>query len=201
MRISCALATLLCAVMGCTSQGSEAAERQRDTAGRRDSIAAVAAASMSEAQVIGLLHFVHAADSALGMLGAVSGSTRDIKDFGRMIVREHRALSRDAVQLGANLHLVPTEPSVTPDAPPDDMRGQLRRPPGAIWDQLYLDYAIAMHQSSMENSARALAATRSPATREFITKSVPILQKHLDKATSLRRALDTASNGASPPNP
>jgi putative membrane protein len=200
MRMSCAL-TLLCAVLGCTSQGSEAAERQRDTAGRRDSIAAVAAASMNEAQVIGLLHFVHAADSALGMLGAVNGSTRDIKDFGQMIVREHRALSRDAMQLGANLHLVPTEPSVAPDAPPDDMRGQLRRPAGAIWDQLYLDYAIAMHQSSMENSARALAATRSPATREFITKSVPILQKHLDKATSLRRARDTASNGASPTNP
>ena len=181
MRICCAL-VVACAVTGCASRGSEAAER--DTTGRRDSIAAVAAASMNEEQVIGLLDHVHAADSALGVLGAIGGSVLEIKDFGRMIAREHHALRRDVSGLANGLRLAVTEPP-TADEPPAHFRTQLRRPPGPIWDQLYLEYAIAAHESAMENSARALAATRSPATRALIEKSVPILQKHLDKARSL----------------
>lgn len=189
MRPSCAL-LLACAVAACTSRGSESAERQSDTAGRRDSIAAVAAASMGEEHVIGLLEQTHATDSALGTLGAINGTATAVKDFGRMIVREHHALRRDALGLANGLRLVPQPPRVPPDEPPADMRANLnaaRLGPG--WDRLYIDYAIAVHESAMENSARALAATKSPATKEFIEKSVPILQKHLDKALSLRKSL------------
>ncbi|MEX2152018.1 MAG: DUF4142 domain-containing protein [Gemmatimonadaceae bacterium] len=202
MRISCAL--LMCAVAACTSQGSEAAERQADTAGRRDSIAAVAAASMSESQVIGLLEHTHAADSALGALGATNGSSSEVKDFGRMIMREHHALRRDAAALAQGLRIASEPPRAAPDAPPAEIRDSLdATPTGAQWNRKYVDYAIAMHSAAMENSARALAATRSPATKQFIEKSVPILQKHLDKAISLSRSLPMASRdpAASPTKP
>ena len=201
MRIPCALA-LMCAAAGCTSQGSEAAERQADTAGRRDSVAAVAAATMGEEHVIGLLEQTHAADSALGALAALKGNTTQVKDFGRMILREHHALRRDASLLAHDLGVTPTDPRVPPDAPPAHMRAYLDTASSSvIWDQAYLEYAIAMHESAMENSARALAATKNPATKQFIEKSVPILQKHLDKASSLRKALDQSSDGATPKKP
>jgi len=194
MRILCAL---VCVAAGCTSQGSDAAERQEDTTARRDSIAAVAAATMREEHVIGLLEETHAADSALGALAAMKGSTTDVKDFGRMILREHHALRKDAASIARDLGISPAAPRVPPDAPPPEMREHLESAvPGAIWDQAYLEYAIAMHQSAMENSARALAATRNPATKEFIEKSVPILQKHLDKASALRKSLEQSPDSA-----
>jgi len=199
MRIFCAL---VCVAAGCTTQGSDAAERQEDTTARRDSIAAVAAATMSEEHVIGLLEQTHAADSALGALAAVKGSTTAVKDFGRMILREHHALRRDAASIARDLGIASAAPRVPPDAPPPEMREHLESAaPGAIWDQAYLEYAIAMHQSAMENSARALAATKNPATKEFIEKSVPILQKHLDKAGALRKSLDQAPDGATRAKP
>lgn len=200
MRNLCAR-LLVCAVAGCASQGSEAAVRQADTAAQRDSIAAVAASTMSEAQVVGLLEQTHAADSALGALGALKGST-EVKDFGRMILREHHALRRDAIALAQALGTTPAAPQVAPDAPAAELQKHLETAsPGTIWDQAYLEYAMVMHESAMENSARALAATRNPATKEFIQKSVPILQKHLDKASSLRKALDTSSDGAAAKKP
>jgi putative membrane protein len=178
---------IVCAA--CTSRGSEAAERS-DTAGRRDSVAAVAAASMNENSVIGLLEQTHAADSALGMLGAVNGTSTDVKEFGRMILREHHALRKDALDLGTRLGLAPETPRVAPDDVPAATREVLASAKtNAGWDRAYMDYAIAAHQAAMENTARALAATRRPEIKQFIDKSIPILQKHLDKARSLLKSL------------
>jgi putative membrane protein len=191
-----------CTIAACASQGSEAAERRADTAGRRDSIAAVAAGSMNESSVIGLLDLTHAADSALGALAVANGTSTDVKEFGRMILREHHALRKDALELAQQLGLTPQVPIVPPDDAPAGLRESLSAAgPGAAWDRAYMDYAIAMHQAAMENTARALAATRRDEVKQFIDKSIPILQKHLDKARSLRKSLPKPQEPAKPAKP
>lgn len=192
MRIIAAL--LCCAAAACTSQGSEAAERRDDTTGRRDSVAGVAAASMSDASALGLLGMTHSADSALGALGAASGGSTEVKEFGRMIFREHASLGREAANVGRNLGVTLEAPVVPPDDAPAGLRENLMAtPPGTNdFDQSYLGYAIAMHEAAMENTARALAATKRPEVRAYIERSVPILQKHLDRAKTLRERLAKA---------
>jgi len=192
MRTGAVLLSAVWLCSSCTSKGSEAAERQPDTTGVRDSIAGVAAATMNESSVIGLLALTHSADSATGALGATSGSTSDLKDFGRMVTREHHALHKEAEDLARGLRIDVSWPPVPPDAPAAEMAALLRNTPaGPAWDRAYLNYSIAVHESAMENSARALAATKSPAVRKYITASVPILQKHLDKARTLLRVAAT----------
>jgi putative membrane protein len=170
-----------------------------DTVAQRDSVAGVAAGTMREDHVIGLLQQTHAADSAIGALAAVKGTAPEVKDFGRMILREHQALKKEALAVAQGLRFSPGNPPVPPDAPPADMLTHLQAAqPGTTWDLAYLEYAMAMHRSAMENSARALAATKSPETRTFIERSVPILQKHLDKAASLHKALSKTQTAAPP---
>ena len=172
------------------TEGASFGDVQEDTTGVRDSIAGTAAASLNENRVIGLLRFAHATDSAVGALGAQRGSTRAIKDFGLMIMREHSALRRDAADLADRLNLEIEEPRVTPAQAPQQLTEALvTTPDGEGWDRAYVEYVLAAHRASMENIARALAATQSPATRVYIEKSVPILQKHIDKAESLRKSL------------
>jgi predicted outer membrane protein len=198
MKKPCAL-LLVCAA-ACTSKGSEAVARQVDTVAQRDSIAGVAAGTMSEDQVVGLLQLTHAADSAIGALASVKGTALEVKDYGRMIVREHQALKREALAVAEGLRMAASSPLVMPDTPPMEMLGHLQDgPAGTTWDLAYLEYATAMHRSAMENSARALAATKSPETKQFIRRSVPIIQKHLDKAISLHKALTKAQEAATTP--
>jgi predicted outer membrane protein len=188
MRTQTALSLAVLLSFACTSKGSDAAERQPDTASVRDSVAGVAAATMTESSAIGLLAMTHSADSATGALGVTGGSTRDIQDFGRMITREHHALHREAEDLARGLHIDIATPRVPPDSPPAEMTALLKAAQsGPSWDRALLNYAISMHESAMENNARALAATKSPAVRHYIEASVPILQKHLDKARALLR--------------
>lgn len=187
MRTIAALS--LCAA-ACTAPGTEAAERLQDTSGRRDSVAAVAAASMNDASALGLLRRTHSADSALGALGAQQGSATEVKEFGRMILREHASLGREAAAAAREMGITLEEPRVPPDDAPAGVRENLMATePGNTWDQAYMAYAIAMHTAALENTARALAASRAPQVRAYIERSVPILQKHLDRATMLQRRL------------
>ncbi|MEX2178906.1 MAG: DUF4142 domain-containing protein [Gemmatimonadaceae bacterium] len=200
MRISSALLAVTCALAGCVapeSEGASAGEVREDTSGIRDSIAGTAAASLNEHRTLGLLEHSHAADSAMGALGAQHGSTLEIKEFGRMMMREHIALRREAAAVARGLNIASEPPRVAPARAPDLMREALLATPlGGGWDRAYVEYALAAHEASMENTARALAATQDSAVKEYIRQSVPILQKHADKARSLRQSLAKA---ASPP--
>jgi putative membrane protein len=193
---SCLCAILLVST-ACGSRADSATVRS-DSAERFDSVAAVAAASMDESAVVGLLDQVNAADSAVGALGAMRATATEVRDFGRMITREHHALRRDASVLARQLGLAPTVPPVPPDAPSDAIRQQLEtEPSSAAWDRRYLDYATAMHLSALENAARALAATRRDEVKSYVSTLVPIIQKHLDKAALLAKAIDARARRSS----
>jgi len=185
-----ALPLLVWVATGCSPRGSEAAERRIDSAGRRDSIAAVAASTMSEGQVLGLLAASNAADSALGALGAERAASLDVKEFARMILREHHALRLESLDAGKQQGIAVESPVVAPDAPPAGaLQELLRTPAGAAWDRAYVDFIMTAHESAFENTARALAAARQASTRQLIERTVPILQKHMDKAKSMQAAL------------
>jgi len=140
---------------------------------------------MTESSVLGLLGATHSMDSTAGSMAAANGSNQDLKEFGRALIREHHALHREADDLGRTLGVGVSSPAVAPDAPNAQLRAALNQPAGTAWDRAYLTYVVALHESAMENTARALAATKSPAVRKYIESSVPILQKHLDKARQL----------------
>src|SRR5687767_10669425 len=118
---------LIASVAACTAN-SDAATREPDSVARRDSIAGVAAGSMDESQVIGLLDASAANDSAIGSLGAQRAGTREIKDFGIMITREHHALRREAQQMANNLRLAVT-PAAIVDVAPRDARAAVDSAP------------------------------------------------------------------------
>jgi putative membrane protein len=159
---------------------------------------------MSEPQVLGLLEHVHISDGELGALGGKGGSTIDIRNFGLMIQREHQALERDVREVAEGLRVTAQRPTAAPDQAPATFRANVDSSPGGVpWDLAYVEYTIAAHEASLENTARALAATKSPAVRDYIRKSVPILQKHLDKARSLQQTLVKAqpARASSSPTP
>ena len=181
-------------IAACSTAESDAAVRD-DSAGRRDSIAAVAASTMSEPAVIGLLALDNAADSAIGSIGYAKASTREIKDFGIMISREHMALRRDILGTARDLGLTVSDPPAPPAAPPPELRAAVDSASvGRAWDNAYLTLAIAAHEASLENLARAYAATKSPEIRKYIDRSAPIVQKHLEKAKRLQSGASNAKN-------
>ena len=85
---------------------------------------------------------------------------------------------------------IPVEPS--PGGPLSDHYDPRKRSvhlSGGVYEgHAVASVAIAAHEASLENLARAYAATKSPEIRKYIDRSAPIIQKHLEKAKRLQNA-------------
>ena len=148
----------------------------------------VSGAALSDANIVAMLDAENVADSAAGALAAEKGTNPDVKMYGRLMMVEHHALRVQAEALAKRRNLEPRLPAG------DQSREQLRQtlemlgrtPKGAEFDKAYVDHEVTFHEAVLETAQKALAATRDPDLKDLISKAVPNLEAHFDKAKALQ---------------
>jgi len=150
-----------------------------------------AAATLTDPNIVFILHAANAADSARGKLAESKGTSADVKSFGKLMVGEHHALNAQGDALAKKL-------SVTPVAPANDqseaqakmeMDSLTALAKGAAWDKAYIAYEIGYHQAVKDIATKALAAAQNAELKALITQAAPIIQAHLDKAQAIQTKL------------
>ena len=150
-----------------------------------------AAATLTDPNIVFILHAANAADSARGKLAESKGTSTDVKSFGKLMVGEHHALNAQGDALAKKL-------SVTPVAPANDqseaqakmeMDSLTALAKGAAWDKAYIAYEIGYHQAVKDIATKALAQAQNAELKALITKAAPIIQAHLDKAQAIQTKL------------
>ena len=150
-----------------------------------------AAATLTDPNIVFILHAANAADSARGKLAESKGTSADVKSFGKLMVGEHHALNAQGDALAKKL-------SVTPVAPANDqseaqakmeMDSLTALAKGAAWDKAYIAYEIGYHQAVKDIATKALAQAQHAELKALITKAAPIIQAHLDKAQAIQTKL------------
>ena len=150
-----------------------------------------AAATLTDPNIVFILHAANAADSARGKLAESKGTSADVKSFGKLMVGEHHALNAQGDALAKKL-------SVTPVAPANDqseaqakmeMDSLTALAKGAAWDKAYIAYEIGYHQAVKDIATKALAQAQNAELKALITKAAPIIQAHLDKAQAIQTKL------------
>ena len=58
-----------------------------------------------------------------------------------------------------------------------------------------MQHEIADHQADIEDAHKASAAAQNPEVKALVDKSLPELQKHLDKAQELEKRLEAKKKG------
>jgi putative membrane protein len=150
-----------------------------------------AAATLTDPNIVFILHAANAADSARGKLAESKGTSADVKQFGKLMVGEHHSLNMQGDALAKKL-------SVTPVAPANDqseaqakmeMDSLTALAKGAAWDKAYIAYEIGYHQAVKDIATKALAQAQNAELKALITKAAPIIQAHLDKAQAIQTKL------------
>lgn len=178
---------------------------------KTDTSAAAAAATtpapapLTDANIAALLDEANAADSANGNLASTKGTNASIKDFGRMMMRDHHSLRKQGQDLAKKLNLTPQAPSndTLPAAAQkmsDSLKAQAK---GAAWDQAYINNEVAVHQSVLSLLQTAQGAAQDTSLKALITKAIPNVQAHLTKAQDIQgklanAAADTANKAKKP---
>ena len=180
---------------------SDQAEASAKAAGAR-AVAAPAAAPAPAAQpplddgtVLARLDADNAADSNAGALAVAKGTSASVKDFGRMMMKDHHAMRVEDAALASKAGITPVTPpgntEATADAALADSMTALPR--GAAWDKFFVDHQVAGHTKVLQFAQDAANRTQNADLKAMIQKSAPRVEKHLDKAKAIQGALGTAT--------
>lgn len=145
-------------------------------------------AALSDANIVYILDNANMLDSAAGSIAATKGTSADVRDFGKTMMREHHSLRKQEEDLAKKL-------GVTREAPANDdgkrsydktmsmLNGAAK---GKDFDKAYIDNEVTYHQEVLQTATTAMGAAQNAELKNLIQKAAPALQTHLDRAKSIQ---------------
>ena len=198
LRHSPALA--LCATVSIAAC-SKGADATADSARKADSAAAATPASataapapaMTDASILGTLDADNVGDSTAGATAVEKATSASIKEFGRMMMKDHHAMRVEGMAVAKKAGVTPETPSgadaAAEKAAADSMASA---PKGAAWDKAFIDHQVDGHTKVLVYAQDAANATQNADIKAMIQKASPTIQKHLDKAKDIQGKLPAA---------
>ncbi len=156
------------------------------------------APQLTDVNIVALVDEANAADSAAGQLAATKGTSASVKEFGRLMARDHHALRKQGLDLVKKQSLTPQPPSNdTLQSSAQKMLDSMKSmPKGVAWDKAYIDNEVAVHQSVLSLLQTAQSSAQDTALKALIQKAQPLIQAHLTKAQAIQSKLGSATTPA-----
>jgi putative membrane protein len=161
-------------------------------AARPLSQAAMAAAStarqaLDDPTIVAIFDAANTADIETGQLAAERGHAKEVRDFGAMLVRDHKQVRQQGRDLAARLGVTPTPPKG--DASARDHAAamkQLRALHGAAFDHAFLQHEVAFHQAVIDAvQTTLLPAIKNADVKTLVVTVAPAFQAHMMAAQKL----------------
>lgn len=121
-------------------------------------------------------------EATLGKLIQQCGSSVEVRDFGSTLVKDHSAGLSQAQEVAGRLHLH-IRPSMMPEARSE--LAKLRHMRGPAFDREVKRYMVHDHETDLAEFKKQ-AKDGDRATAAFAAATIPVLQKHLAIARSIR---------------
>ncbi|CAN5835322.1 hypothetical protein BH11GEM1_BH11GEM1_06590 [soil metagenome] len=196
------LATVLSTVALVSACGK--GEKAEDSAKKADSIAVAApvaapapapAPALSDANVLAKLDADNVADSSAGAMAVAKGTSASVKEFGRMMMKDHHAMRVEGAALASKAGITPALPPGDADAAADATvaDSMTSMPKGAAWDKFFADHQVDGHTKVLQFAQDAANRTQNADLKAMIQKAAPTVEKHLVKAKAIQGALGSAT--------
>jgi len=175
-------------------------EMAEGSAKKADSTAAVAPAvapapapepTFTDANVLAKLDADNVADSSAGAMAATKGTLASVKEFGRMMMKDHHVMRVAGAAVASKAGIAPAMRPGDADAAADAAvaDSMTAMPRGAAWDRFFADHQVAGHTKVLQFAQDAVNHTQNGDLKAMIQKAAPTVQKHLDKAKAIQGTL------------
>lgn len=147
--------------------------------------------ALDDATIVAIFDAANTADIETGRLAKERGQSREVRDFGAMLERDHTQVRKLGRDLAAKL-------GVTPTPPADDAGARnhaavlkaLRAASKASFDQAFLAHEVAFHKSVIDAvTTTLLPAIKNAELKELVTTVAPAFQAHMLAADALSKKL------------
>ena len=148
-------------------------------------------AGLDDPTIVAIFDAANSADIETGQLAVERGHSKEVRDFGAMLVRDHEAVRKMGRDLAAKLGVTPTPPTDDPGAKAHaEAIAKLRTLNGAAFDRAFLQHEAAFHQSVIEAvTSTLLPAIRNAELKALVEQVAPAFQAHMRVAQDLERQL------------
>jgi len=154
-------------------------------------------AALDDATIVAIFDAANTADIETGALAEKRGSTKEVRDFGAMLARDHKMVRQQGRDLAAKLGVTPT--------PPKDDRGakdhvaamaRLRSLKGAEFDRVFLRHEVDFHQAVIDAiNGTLLPAIQNEELTALVEKVAPAFHAHMVMAQQMEKKLAGGTAG------
>ncbi len=145
----------------------------------------------TDPNIVALLDEANMADSAAGFIAATKGTSSEVREFARRMMRDHHQLRTQGAALAKKLNVTPAAPSDDPVMPmaQDETNTLNSTAKGKDFDKAYIDDEVKAHKAVLQLATQAAGQTQNTELKNLIQKAAPVIQNHLAKAESIQKSL------------
>lgn len=144
---------------------------------------------LTDPNIFYVLDAANMGDSAKGSLASAKGTSAEVRDFAKMMIRDHHTMRQQGQDLSKRLAIQLIPPAG--DSLPAKLDGALSKltaaAKGRDFDKAYIDHEVAAHREVLTMVVSAMSATQNSEIKNLIQKAAPIIQAHLDKAEAVQK--------------
>ena len=148
-------------------------------------------AQLNDSNVVGLLRSTNDAEVSFARAAQPRAAAASVKAFAARIIEEHTAMQAEIDSLMASRRLAPQDPvgGRVEDMTLAARADSIVRLTGAALDSAYVNQQIAAHRQALEDLRLFEFAARDEGLRALLSRSVPRVQAHLQRAMEISREL------------
>lgn len=156
-----------------------------------------AAPAIDDAAIVGIFDIANTWDIETGSLAAKKATRQDVKDFGAMLARDHKAVQQQGRDLAGKLKVTPTPVAndfalkVQHDAAMKKLEGLS----GPAFDKAFLEHEVAYHGAVIDAVTKSfLPAIKNAELKAFVEKVAPAFVAHKMAAEQLLKNATAAKH-------
>jgi putative membrane protein len=127
------------------------------------------------------------AEVELGKLAKLRGYNRRVKSFGTMMMNDHSKINDEMKALAVTKNI--SIPKI-PGADEQKIIKKLSEKSGKDFDKAYISDMIADHENDIKTFQNAAKNCADPDVKSFASKTLPILQAHLDAINAIKDSMN-----------
>ena len=153
---------------------------------------APAAAGPTDPQIAHIVVTANQVDITAGKLAQSKGSNKDVKAFGKEMVKDHTGVNKEATALVKKLKVKPEDnpTSKSLKSGGEDNIKKLKGLKGKEFDKAYIDNEVAYHQVVLDAIDKILVPNaKNEELKGLIVKVQPAFVAHLEHAKHIQASL------------
>ena len=146
---------------------------------------------LDDPTIAAIFDAANTADIETGRLAAERGQSKEVREFGAMLARDHQQVRQLGRDLAAKLGVTPTPPKDDAGAKAHaQAMASLRAKSGAEFDRAFLQHEAAFHKSVIDAvQSTLLPAVKNEELKALVVKVAPAFQAHMLAAQNLEKQL------------